>query len=687
MLIRPIDIFVHAWLVVAILSAAYVAWDQFRGNPEPAVMKWGFVLVTLYMGPIGLLLYVMADKEPSPGTHEEFIKPLWKQGVGSTVHCVAGDATGIIVAAVVVALIGLPMWQDLIVEYIAGFLFGLLIFQALFMRKMMGGTYLQNVRRSFLPELISMNCMMAGMAPVMVALMMGRDMRAMWPGEPLFWVVMSLGVIAGFAIAYPVNVWMVSRGMKHGLMTEREPMDKPSASTAKPMRKPAKLSVSKTKAKHDTDADAAHAMSTDASMKDMKGMDHGAGAMKMPASSATRRSGSGEQAAGHGGHGQAAGAGGALAMQASATRPQLVAVAIFTALMLVLGMTFPAAFYNLTLSAEEVGGAIMPPGMIMDNDTPAAAMLDMAAVDPRDVTRTVGLNTRGARELAPHIENGVKVFDLETSVIRWQILPTTWVNAYAFNGQVPGPTLRFKQGDRVRINVTNHLPESTTVHWHGLILPNVMDGPAKVTQDPIENGGTYRYEFTAVQSGTYFYHSHDHVDRQQALGLYGALLIEPAVTDPSLAADHEYTLQLQEWLMREGLTYPAMPMEGGMPNYFTINGRAYPSTDTIHMKVGETVKVRFVGSNSGFIHPMHIHGGPFQVVARDGETLAPAQRFLADTINVGPGQRYDVIWKALKPGKWMIHCHISHHTTNNNAETDGGGGLMMHIEVAGDPRT
>ena len=105
MLIRPFDIFVIAWLVVAVLSAIYVAWDQFRGNPEPAVMKWGFVLVTLYMGPIGLLLYVMADKEPSPGTHEEFIKPLWKQGVGSTVHCVAGDATGIVVAAVVVALV------------------------------------------------------------------------------------------------------------------------------------------------------------------------------------------------------------------------------------------------------------------------------------------------------------------------------------------------------------------------------------------------------------------------------------------------------------------------------------------------------------------------------------------------------------------------------------------------------
>src|SRR2546427_1946835 len=126
----------------------------------------GFVLVTLYMGPIGLLLYVMADKEPKPGGHEEFVKALWKQGVGSTVHCVAGDATGIILAAVATALIGLPMWADLIFEYAAGFLLGLLIFQALFMRKTMGGTYTDNVRRSFLPELISMNCMMAGMAPV-----------------------------------------------------------------------------------------------------------------------------------------------------------------------------------------------------------------------------------------------------------------------------------------------------------------------------------------------------------------------------------------------------------------------------------------------------------------------------------------------------------------------------------------
>ena len=123
-------------------------------------MKWGFVLVTLYMGPIGLLPYVMADKEPAPGTHEEFVKPLWKQGVGSTIHCVAGDATGIILAAVITAVLALPMWIDFIVEYVAGFAFGLFIFQSLFMKKMMGGTYWENVNRPFMPEFISMNAMM-----------------------------------------------------------------------------------------------------------------------------------------------------------------------------------------------------------------------------------------------------------------------------------------------------------------------------------------------------------------------------------------------------------------------------------------------------------------------------------------------------------------------------------------------
>ncbi len=613
MFIQPIDYFLAVWFLLAFASTAYVAIDQYRNNPEPKVMKWGFILVTLYMGPIALLLYVMADKEPRPGEHEMFIKPLWKQGVGSTIHCVAGDATGIILAAAITATLGLPMWLDLIVEYAAGFAFGLFIFQSLFMKSMMGGTYWENVKKSFIPEFISMNFMMAGMAPVMCFLMMSRDMRAMVPTELLFWGVMSVGVIAGFTTAYPWNVWLVAQALKHGLMTERP--------------KGSKFDV------HDHKA-------------------HGSKAA-------------------HDHHG----------MGSSVTAAQLAAVSGISILVLAIGMFAPANWVNLRLSAREVGGAIMPPGMIMDRDTPAEAMLDMAAVDPRQITARYGLHVQGARELQPRMENGVKVFTLTTSVIRWTILPDKTVDAYAFNGQVPGPTIRFREGDRVRIDVINHLPETTTVHWHGLILPNVMDGPAMITQAPIENGQRYRYEFTAVQSGTYLYHSHDHVDRQQALGLYGALLIDPATADPSLAADHEYTLQIQEWLKREGLTYPAMPMDGAQPNFFTFNGKAFPATDTLHMKVGETLKLRMVGSSNGFIHPIHIHGGPFMVVARDGQTLPPAARFLADTVNVGPGQRYEVIWKALKPGKWLVHCHIGHHTTNNNVETNGGGGLMMVIDV------
>ena len=228
MLMLPIDYFLLVWFMLAGASALYVGVDQYRNNPEPVVMKWGFILVTLYTGPIGLLLYVLADKEPRPGEHDKFISPLWKQGIGSTIHCVAGDATGIIVAATITAALGLPMWLDLIIEYFAGFAFGLFIFQALFMQSMMGGSYWQNVRRSFLPEFISMNFMMAGMAPTMTFLMMGSDMRAMQPGELVFWGAMSLGIIVGFAVAYPSNVWLVKRRLKHGLMTvESGPAPKP----------------------------------------------------------------------------------------------------------------------------------------------------------------------------------------------------------------------------------------------------------------------------------------------------------------------------------------------------------------------------------------------------------------------------------------------------------------------------
>jgi manganese oxidase len=333
------------------------------------------------------------------------------------------------------------------------------------------------------------------------------------------------------------------------------------------------------------------------------------------------------------------------------------------------------------VSAEEVRSAIMPPGMIMTATTPADAMRDMAAADPRLAAFKAPAAARGDQLLKPGLENGVKVYHLDASVIRWNILPDVAVTAYAINRQVPGPRLEVTEGDQVRIEFTNHLPEPATMHWHGLVVPNSMDGPGFITQVPVPPGGRYVYEYVVQQHGTYFYHSHTRPDRQQTLGLYGALIIQPKDPAAELTADYDYVIQLQEWLYRDGLTYPAMLMEGGLPNYFTINGKAYPATDTLRMRVGETIKFRFIGSNNNFIHPMHVHGGPFTVVARDGVPLAPAARFEADVINVGPGQRYDVIWPAREPGRWLLHCHIPHHTLNNNVEERGAGGLTLLIEV------
>jgi uncharacterized protein DUF4396 len=216
-----IDVVVIAWIVLNLVSTAYVAWDAFTNNPELTVMKWGWVLVTLYTGVLGAVLYVMSCKEPRPGTHERFISPLWKQGVGSAIHCVAGDATGIVFAATTTALLGFPMWIDLIVEYVLGFAFGLFVFQALFMKDMMGGSYPRALTRSLIPEWLSMNMVMAGMIPAMVLLMMGQDMRAMEPTHLVYWGAMSASIIVGFVVAYPVNVWLVAVGLKHGMGTER----------------------------------------------------------------------------------------------------------------------------------------------------------------------------------------------------------------------------------------------------------------------------------------------------------------------------------------------------------------------------------------------------------------------------------------------------------------------------------
>ncbi|OKH50298.1 copper oxidase [Calothrix sp. HK-06] len=332
-------------------------------------------------------------------------------------------------------------------------------------------------------------------------------------------------------------------------------------------------------------------------------------------------------------------------------------------------------------SVTQMNGLVMPPGMIMTSDMSQEAMEDMAAVDLTKISYTAPSQAVGDQVLTPKIENGVKVFNLEASLIKWNILPDKQVAAYAFNRQIPGPRIRITEGDRVRIVVKNNLPDATTVHWHGMILPNKMDGPADVTQKPIEPGASYNYEFTAKQRGTYFYHSHKDVDRQQTLGMYGALIIDPKNKINIATYNKDVVVQLQEWTFKQGYTFPAMPMEGLLPNLFTINGKAYPSTETINAQVGEKIRFRFIGSNNGFIHPMHIHGGPFKIIETDGNAVPAAAQIEKDTINVAPGERYDVIWTAREKGKWLLHCHIPHHTTNDNVEVQGGGGLMMIINV------
>ena len=363
------------------------------------------------------------------------------------------------------------------------------------------------------------------------------------------------------------------------------------------------------------------------------------------------------------------------------TRAQLVAVSALTVLALVAGSVFAISQANLTVSARQVGDVVMPPGMVMRRDLPAEGMRDMAAVDLAAVRVEASPNARGDQPLQARMEGSVKVYDLEMVVTRWNILPYVRVAAYAFNGQVPGPRIRITEGDHVRFLVRNSLPEPATVHWHGLILPNAMDGPANITQAPIPPGGSFTYEFGAVQAGTFFYHSHANPERQQGLGLYGALIIDPRQPAP-LHYDKELVVQLQEWLYKNGYTFPSMPMDGMQPNFFTINGKAYPETETVKLRVGERLLVRFIGSQSGFIHPMHIHGGPFTIVATDGVLIPEGARVSKDTVNVGPGERYDVIWEAREPGKWLLHCHINHHTTNDNREDRGAGGLTLIIEVS-----
>ena len=205
------------WFLLTGLSVLYVAIDV-QSTPESPVLKWGFVLLTAYTGPLGAFLYVLGCREPLPGLHERYVAVRWRQVLGSTMHCVAGDGVGILAGAVIASLMHLTGVLDVALEYVLGFGFGWTIFQSLFMRSEAGGSYKAALRNTFFPELLSMNVLMAGMVPTMM-LAMRHLPSAHDPSGPTFWFVMSMALLVGFVVAYPMNWWLVSRHLKHGMMT------------------------------------------------------------------------------------------------------------------------------------------------------------------------------------------------------------------------------------------------------------------------------------------------------------------------------------------------------------------------------------------------------------------------------------------------------------------------------------
>lgn len=274
----------------------------------------------------------------------------------------------------------------------------------------------------------------------------------------------------------------------------------------------------------------------------------------------------------------------------------------------------------------------------------------------------------------------IRRFDIRVKESAWELVPGTMTTAITFNGTVPGPTIRVTEGDTVEVVVTNELDEPTSVHWHGLHVPNDQDGVAGVTQEPIGPGETFTYQFIAPHAGTFMYHAHGPNSREQIdRGLYAPFIIDPAGGDV-IRADQEVTLTIGNWMVGTGSDgMPGMDMgDASMSmeyDYFTINGKSFPATEPITVEQGQLVRVRFLNP-SQTIHPMHLHGMDMAIIAKDGEPLAQPQRI--NTLDLGQGETYDVAFVADNPGTWLLHCHDLHHASNAGVEP---GGLIVPIVV------
>jgi manganese oxidase len=277
------------------------------------------------------------------------------------------------------------------------------------------------------------------------------------------------------------------------------------------------------------------------------------------------------------------------------------------------------------------------------------------------------------------LENGVKVFDIRVEHVRTELIPGRVMDGWGFNGSIPGPTIQVTEGDRVRLNVENRLPEPFSMHWHGLEIPNDMDGMPGISQDAIPPNGRFVYEFTLKQNGTFFYHSH--MAMQEMMGLIGLFIIHPRRAHTP-RVDRDFGIILQEWALLPNNTIPnSLAMEF---NWLTLNGRSGPATTPLLVKLGERVRIRIVNLGMDH-HPMHLHGHQFHVTGTEAGRIRTTPAIAENTVLVGVAQARDIEFVADNPGDWHFHCHLPHHMMNQMASMVGP--LMMSHANAPRPGT
>lgn len=258
------------------------------------------------------------------------------------------------------------------------------------------------------------------------------------------------------------------------------------------------------------------------------------------------------------------------------------------------------------------------------------------------------------------MKNGVKEFHLVAEPVKREFAEGMMVNCWGYNGSTPGPTIEAVEGDRVRILVTNNLPEHTSVHWHGIFLPNGMDGVGGLNQPHIKPGETFTYEFTLRQHGTHMYHPHADEVVQLAMGMMGFFIIHPRV--PERVVQRDFCILPHMWFIDPGTMTPNPNVMLDF-NLFTFNSRSYPGTTPLICRLGDRVRVRLANLNMTS-HPIHIHGVRVWVVETDGGQIPQTAWWPETTVNVIPGTTRAFEFVAGAPGDWALHCHKPHHTMN-----------------------